>query len=93
MLRIRLRRVGKTKKAYYRLVVADQPSKRDGDFLETVGSYDPHAVPPKAVLNVERIQEWIAKGAQPSESAAKILKREGVAMGASAAAPAAAETD
>lgn len=78
MLRIRLRRTGKTKKPYYRLVVAHKPDRRDGDFLETVGSYDPHAVPPVAQVNAERVREWIAKGAQPSEAAAKILRRAGV---------------
>jgi small subunit ribosomal protein S16 len=78
MLRIRLRRTGKTKKPYYRLVVAHKPDRRDGDFLETVGSYDPHAVPPSAQINAERVREWMAKGAQPSEAAAKILRRAGV---------------
>ncbi len=78
MLRIRLRRVGKTKKPYYRLVVADKPDKRDGDFLETLGSYDPHTDPPTATIDAEKTLAWIAKGAQPSESAAKILKRAGV---------------
>jgi small subunit ribosomal protein S16 len=78
MLRIRLRRIGKTKKPYYRLVVAHQQDKRDGDFIETVGSYDPHAVPPTAQIDAEKVREWIAKGAQPSESAAKVLRRAGV---------------
>lgn len=78
MLRIRLRRIGKTKKPYYRLVVANQQDKRDGDFLEVVGSYDPHAVPPATQVNGERVKEWMAKGAQPSEAAAKILRRAGV---------------
>ena len=77
MLRIRLRRVGKTKKPYYRLVVADKPDKRDGDFIELLGSYDPHADPPAANIDAERARAWLAKGAQPSESAAKILKRAG----------------
>jgi small subunit ribosomal protein S16 len=78
MLRIRLRRVGKTKKPYYRVVVADKPDKRDGDFLENLGSYDPHAVPPLANIDADRTKAWIAKGAQPSESAAKILRRAGI---------------
>ena len=78
MLRIRLRRIGKTKKPYYRVVLANQPDKRDGDFLETLGSYDPHANPPAVNIDAERTREWIAKGAQPSEAAAKILKRAGI---------------
>lgn len=78
MLRIRLRRTGKTKKPYYRVVVANQPDRRDGDFIETLGSYDPHSDPPTVQINAERTREWIAKGAQPSESAEKVLRRAGV---------------
>jgi small subunit ribosomal protein S16 len=77
MLRIRLRRVGKTKKPYYRLVVAEQLAKRDGRFVDLLGSYDPHANPPKAQLDSVKVKDWLAKGAQPSESAEKILRREG----------------
>ncbi len=78
MIRIRLRRVGKMRQPYYRLVVANKPDKRDGDFIETLGSYDPHADPPTININAEATREWIRKGAQPSEAAAKILKRAGV---------------
>ena len=78
MLRIRLRRVGKTKKPFYRLVVAEQLAKRDGRFVETVGSYDPHSNPPATVVDAEKVRAWIAKGAQPSESAEKVLRRAGV---------------
>ncbi len=86
MLRIRLRRVGKTKKPYYRMVVADNPDKRDGDFVEMLGSYDPHANPPLAKIDTEKARAWIAKGAQPSEAAAKILRRVGAIEAAAAAA-------
>lgn len=78
MLRIRLRRVGKTHHPYYRMVVANQPDKRDGDFLESLGSYDPHADPPSTNIDTDKAREWLRKGAQPSEAAAKILKRAGV---------------
>ncbi|MCA9831645.1 MAG: 30S ribosomal protein S16 [Dehalococcoidia bacterium] len=78
MLKIRLTRIGKTKKPYYRLVVAEELGRRDGRFVETLGSYDPHADPPVAKLDAEKTREWITKGAQPSEAAAKILKRAGV---------------
>ena len=78
MLRIRLRRIGKKGQPYYRVVVADQRDRRDGDFLETLGSYDPHANPPTVTIDADRAREWMRKGAQPSESAAKILKRAGV---------------
>jgi small subunit ribosomal protein S16 len=99
MIRIRLRRVGKKGQPYYRVVVAEQHAKRDGAFIESLGSYDPHASPPAAHLNEERAREWISKGAQPSESAEKILRRAGIlapvaaasAPGADAPAPAEAK--
>ncbi len=78
MIRIRLRRIGKKGKPQYRLVVAEKEAPRDGSFLETLGSYDPHTDPP--LLNVDRAKtvEWMRKGAKPSESAEKILKRAGI---------------
>lgn len=76
MLRIRLRRVGKKRQPYYRVVVADQPDSRDGDFIETLGAYDPHSDPPSDTVDRDKAAEWIRKGAQPSEAVAKILKRE-----------------
>lgn len=78
MIRIRLRRVGKTHHPYYRLVVAEQMAKRDGAFLETLGSYDPHTNPPAANIDADKAREWLGKGAQPSEAAEKILRRAGV---------------
>lgn len=78
MIRIRLRRTGKKHRPSYRLVVADKPNKRDGAFLETLGSYDPHADPPLVTVDAEKTKAWIAKGAQPSEAAEKILRRAGV---------------
>ncbi|MGI8925377.1 MAG: 30S ribosomal protein S16 [Tepidiformaceae bacterium] len=86
MLKIRLRRVGKKRHPYYRLVVANKPDKRDGDFLETLGSYDPHQDPPTITLDEEKTRAWLSKGAQPSEAAAKILTRAGIATPAGAAA-------
>lgn len=91
MLRIRLRRMGKKGKAHYRLVVADQRAPRDGAFLESLGSYDPHRNPPLASLDAERARGWLAKGAQPSDAAAKILARAGVTAGATSAAAAVAD--
>lgn len=78
MIRIRLRRTGKKHRPSYRLVVADKPNKRDGAFLETLGSYDPHADPPLVTVDAEKVKAWISKGAQPSEAAEKILRRAGV---------------
>jgi small subunit ribosomal protein S16 len=76
-----MRRMGKKRQHYFRMVVADQRAKRDGGFLETLGSYDPHANPPSISLNEESAREWIRKGAQPSEAAEKVLRRAGVIEG------------
>ncbi len=78
MLRIRLRRLGKKRQPYYRIVVAERRERRDGDFIEMVGSYNPHADPPLVQVDGDRVKEWISKGAQPSEAAEKILRRAGV---------------
>jgi len=75
MLRIRLRRSGKKGQNFYRVVVADQRSPRDGAFLEILGSYNPHANPPTTTINKDIIDNWIKQGAQPSEAVSKILKR------------------
>lgn len=73
--------MGKKRQHYFRMVVADQRAKRDGAFLETLGSYDPHANPPTITLNEESARAWISKGAQPSEAAEKILRRVGIIEG------------
>lgn len=78
MIRIRLRRVGKKRQPYYRVVVAEKQAKRDGAFLDTLGSYDPHADPPLVQIDEAKTREWLSKGAQPSESAEKILRKAGV---------------
>ena len=78
MIRIRLKRIGKKRHPFYRLVVADKPDRRDGRFIETLGSYDPHANPPMVKVDGDKAKEWIGKGAQPSEAAEKILVRAGV---------------
>lgn len=84
MLRIRLRRVGKKKQPAYRIVVADSRSPRDGKFVEIVGLYDPLTDPPTIDLKEDRVRDWLSKGAQPSETTAKLLKRKGILPAASA---------
>ena len=74
MVRIRLRRMGAKKNPFYRIVVADQQSQRDGRFIEIVGTYDPHGT--KVVLKQDRVGYWMGVGAQPSDSVARLLKRE-----------------
>jgi small subunit ribosomal protein S16 len=82
MLKIRLARGGAKKRPYYSIVVADSHSPRDGRFIEKVGSYNPLLKkddPNRVVLKVERIQEWIGKGAQPTDRVARELSKQGLA--------------
>jgi small subunit ribosomal protein S16 len=76
MLAIRLRRTGTTKRPYYRVVVADSRSWRDGRFVETLGHYDPRRNPAVVKIDAERAQYWISKGAKPSETVRSLLKRK-----------------
>jgi len=76
-VRIRLARHGAKKKPFYRIVVADGESPRDGRFLEKVGTYDPLVDPAKVSLDSDRIKFWIEKGAIPSDTVKSLLKKEG----------------
>jgi small subunit ribosomal protein S16 len=78
LLRIRLRRVGKKKRPAYRIVVADSRSPRDGAFIETIGLYDPLTDPATVNIDEEKARKWLQQGAQPSETAAKLLARQGI---------------
>jgi small subunit ribosomal protein S16 len=81
MLKIRLARGGTKKRPYYSVVIADSHSPRDGRFIEKVGTYNPLLKkddPNRVVLKVERIQEWMAKGAQPTDRVARELGKVGV---------------
>jgi small subunit ribosomal protein S16 len=81
MLKIRLARGGAKKRPYYSIVVADSHSPRDGRFIEKVGSYNPLLKkddPNRVVLKVERIQEWISKGAQPTDRVARELSKHDI---------------
>lgn len=91
MLRIRLRRVGKKKKPAYRVVVADSRAPRDGAFVDILGLYDPLTDPPTINLDEGKTHDWLRKGAQPSETVAKLLKRKGISAGAAPAVEAPAE--
>ena len=76
---IRLRKMGHKKAPYFRLVVTDKRSKRDGRFIEIVGTYHPLVVGDiKETVNKERIEYWLSQGAQPSDTAWSILKRSGI---------------
>jgi small subunit ribosomal protein S16 len=74
--RIRLTRVGSKKNPIYRVVVADARSPRDGRFIEIVGRYNPQTNPSTIELDTEKIQDWIGKGAQPSEAVKRLLKSQ-----------------
>ena len=78
MVKIRLKRIGATKRPVYRLVVADSRSPRDGRFIEAIGFYDPLPNPAVVRIDVDRVKLWIQRGARPSDTARDLLVREGV---------------
>ncbi len=78
MVKIRLRRMGAKKNPYYRIVVADSRSPRDGRCIEEIGSYDPLANPAEIKVDVEKTQNWIKNGAQPTDTVRGLLKKAGV---------------
>ena len=75
MLAIRMRRVGSKKKPYFRVVVTEAKSARESSFVENVGTYNPRSKPALVEINKERIQHWIKKGAQPSDSVRTLLAK------------------
>ena len=75
MVKIRLRRMGAKKAPYYRIVVADSRSPRDGRFIEEVGMYDPMADGSKLNVKMDRVEYWIANGAQPTDTVRGLLKK------------------
>ena len=82
-VRVRLTRVGSNKNPIWRVVVADQRSPRDGRFIETIGHYNPQTNPSTIVLDEERFQHWVARGAQPTNTVKQLVKAhaKGVAGG------------
>ncbi len=75
MVRIRLTRLGAKKKPFYRVVAADQRSPRDGRFIEQLGYYDPMRKPTVVKLDLDRIDYWIGKGAQPTDTARGLIEK------------------
>jgi small subunit ribosomal protein S16 len=90
MVSIRLRREGTKNSPYYRVVVANQRSPRDGKFIEQVGVYDPRKAGSNAKLAIDRLDYWISQGAQPSDTVRSLLRRAKVEAGKAAEAPVAA---
>lgn len=78
MVKLRLQRFGAAKKPFYRIVAADSEAKRDGRFLEIVGTYDPIAKGEQVKLNKEAILKWLGCGAQPTDTVKSILAKQGV---------------
>jgi small subunit ribosomal protein S16 len=77
---MRLTRVGSKKNPIYRVVVADSRSPRDGKFIEIVGRYNPQTDPSTIDLDEDKVREWLGKGAQPSNSVARLLKIRNIAQ-------------
>ena len=76
--RIRLRRVGRRGQSYFRIVIADQRSPRDGRFVATIGHYNPRTNPTELQVNAEQAQAWLAQGATPTDTVRSLLKKAGV---------------
>ena len=77
-VKIRLRRMGQKKAPFYRIVVADSRSPRDGKCIEEIGTYDPNTDPSTFKVNEELAKKWLAHGAQPTEVVSRIFKQAGI---------------
>jgi small subunit ribosomal protein S16 len=77
-VRIRLTRVGATKQPAYRVVVADSRSARDSRSIETIGHYNPRTDPVEVAIDADKAKAWLAKGAQPSDTVARLLRSAGI---------------
>ena len=77
-VKIRLRRMGQKKAPYYRIIVADSRSPRDGRFIAEIGTYDPNTDPSTVVVDVEEAKKWLANGAQPTTVVRRLFKQAGI---------------
>ena len=77
-VKIRLRRMGQKKAPFYRIVVADSRSPRDGKFIEEIGTYDPNVEPSAISVDAEAAKKWLNRGAQPTDVVGKIFKIAGI---------------
>ena len=77
-VKIRLKKLGHTHDAFYRIVVADSHYPRNGRFIEEIGYYNPYKEPSEIKVDVEAAKKWIATGAKPTETVAKLLKTQGI---------------
>lgn len=77
-VKIRLKRMGQKKAPFYRIVVADSRSPRDGRFIAEVGTYDPTTEPASVKVNEEEAKKWLATGAQPTDTVARLFRQAGI---------------
>ena len=82
MVKIRLARHGAKKMPFYRIVVADERSPRDGRYIELIGTYDPLQNPAGVQIKKERLEKWLRNGAQPTDTVARLIKKVSQATGA-----------
>ena len=78
MVKMRLRRMGAKKAPFYRVVVADSRYPRDGRFIEEIGYYNPQTEPAEVKIDADKAKDWLAKGAQPTETVKSLLKKSGI---------------
>jgi small subunit ribosomal protein S16 len=78
LVKIRLARFGTHKKPFYRVIVADSRSRRDGPFIEIIGTYDPMKEPSEIKIDIDKASSWLKNGAQPTSTAKKLLKKAGL---------------
>lgn len=78
MVKIRLMRLGAHKRPFYRLVVADSRARRNGPFIEILGTYDPLKEPSEIKFDMEKAKLWLQRGAQPTDSVKKLMQRTGL---------------
>ncbi|MBR0163412.1 MAG: 30S ribosomal protein S16 [Lachnospiraceae bacterium] len=78
MVKIRLSRIGKKKNPFYKIIVSDAKSPVDGRFIEQIGTYDPNTDPGTVKINEEQAKKWLANGAQPTQTVAKLFKQAGI---------------
>ena len=77
-VKMRLRRMGAKKAPFYRVVVADERSPRDGKFIDEIGYYNPLTNPAEVKIDADKAQKWIENGAQPTETVKSLLKKNGI---------------
>lgn len=78
MVKIRLARLGAHKRPFYRVIVADSRARRNGPFIEILGTYDPMKEPSEIIINLEKAKLWLQQGAQPTDTVKKLMQRAGM---------------